>query len=127
MRLAATTASAATHWDAILAHNNGWTGADGIFSIPYSGNDSPGSASLSPTGFVFSDTFVGTVVNNVRQGGWTMVHNTLAKLTGNLPDASKMQFYVAHDPATGKTISMFSPTTPGTQSGDWYWLGDGIA
>jgi hypothetical protein len=38
---------------------SGWTGADGIYSIPLTGNETPGTA--RHTLFVFGDTFIGEV------------------------------------------------------------------
>ena len=55
-------------WEALFNRTSGWTGADGIYSIPISGDESPGSAAETSTLFVFSDTFIGEV--GPMASGW---------------------------------------------------------
>ncbi|MBI4832818.1 MAG: hypothetical protein HY801_14960, partial [Candidatus Lindowbacteria bacterium] len=57
-------AEPAREWNRLFDRTSGWTGADGIYSIPLSGIDAPGSAADASTFFVFSDTFIGEVSRN---------------------------------------------------------------
>jgi hypothetical protein len=117
----------APEWSALFDRNSGWTGADGIYSIPLSGDDSHGSAAETPTLFVFSDTFIGEVNSEgERLPGSTMVNNTLALLRGGEPDSSAMGFFYARD-ENGDPQAVFVPETPDASPGDWYWFMDGIA
>lgn len=120
-------AAPAPEWTALFDRHSGWTGADGIYSIPLSGRDSPGSAGGNQTAFVFSDTAVGEVnAAGQRQAGTTLVNNTLALLRGGTPDTNAITFLVSRD-AAGKPRATFVPQTPHAQPKDWYWLGDGFA
>jgi hypothetical protein len=74
--------------------------------------------------FVFSDTMIGDVVNDIPQPGYVMVHNTCAFVDG-VPPNDHIKFYYAKD-AKGKPATMFVPHTPNAQPGDYYWLGDGF-
>ena len=70
----------APEWDALFDRDSGWTGADGIYSIPLDGNDGLAAAGpASRTLFLFSDTAIGEVAPNDRRlPGTTLVNNTLA-------------------------------------------------
>lgn len=133
----------APEWDALFDRTSGWTGADGIYSIPLSGSDVAPRA-LAPAGpsvagplkpasprplpartlFVFSDTFIGSVdANGARVAGATLVNNTAALLDGSLPDTSAIEFQTRTD-AGGAPIALVVPNgTPGA----WFWPVDGIA
>jgi len=114
-------------WTDLFDRDSGWTGADGIYSIPLGGNERPGSAAGGRTLFVFSDTFIGEVDSSgVRQDGTAMVNNTLAVLTGGVPDPGEMNFLYRAD-ENGDPASLFVPRTPSAQPDHWYWLGDGVA
>jgi len=116
----------APEWTDLFDRNTGWTGADGIYSIPLTGVDVPGGAAQSYTLFVFSDTFIGDVdPGGKRLSGTVMVNNTLAVLKGDKPDPNMIRFFHGGDANDPKAV--FVPETPATQPGDWYWLGDGIA
>lgn len=114
----------ATDWENLFKRTNGWTGADGIYSIPLNGVDSSG-ANVPQTMFVFGDTFIGHVkANGAHAAGTKMVNNTAALLNGTQADAGQISFYwgtVNNAPA-----AMFVPNTPLSQPGDWYWFKDGM-
>jgi hypothetical protein len=117
----------APEWRRLFDRTTGWTGADGIFSIPLSGYKGPDHAAGGKTLFVFSDTWIGNVdpVTD-RRSNATMIHNTFAVLDGAVPDSSKIRFYWKKD-AQGKALSAISPNTPGTAGKNaWYWLQDGF-
>lgn len=103
----------APEWSSLFARTEGWTGSDGIFSIPYDGVDASGHADETNTLFLFSDTFTGSVdpVTKARdlQGFY---NNSLATLTGGNPDPAKLSFLWGSD-GTGQDFkSIFEPTTP---------------
>lgn len=120
-------ATEAPDWDALFDRDAGWTGADGIYSIPLNSNDQQGSAALTKTLFVFSDTFIGDVdAQGRRLPGTTIVNNTLGLLQeSTLPDPANMDFYWGSD--KGAPAAAFVPTTPSALPGEFYWMKDGIA
>ena len=112
-------------WTDLFDRTKGWTGADGIFSIPLSGQETPGAG--TPTLFVFSDTFIGEVGRDgLRKPGSTLVNNTLALLYPNQPAPENIHFLWGKED-DGDPRAVFLPATPETQPGDWYWLEDGVA
>jgi len=115
----------APDWTAVFDRTSGWTGADGIYSIPLDGDDRIGAQ--GPTFFVFSDTFIGDVnAQGHRLPGTTLVNNTIAFLpAGAGPDAKRIRF--AWGDAGGSPAAMFVPDTPNTKPGEFYWMKDGIA
>ncbi|MFG0329189.1 MAG: DUF4185 domain-containing protein [Phycisphaerales bacterium] len=119
------TAEPAPEWTALFDRTSGWTGADGIYSIPLSGNDAHGAASRTPTLFLFSDTAIGEVApDGSRRPGATLVNNTLAIMRGDEPDPDRIRFITAEN-LSGSPKAIFVPDTPNAQPDDWYWLGDG--
>ncbi len=62
----------APEWTALFDRDSGWTGADGIYSIPLTGVDVPSGAAKSYTLFVFSDTFIGDVALSVAAVTWAL-------------------------------------------------------
>lgn len=113
----------APEWDALFDRDSGWTGSDGIYSFPISGDERPGHA--TETIFVFGDTFIGDVVNNQRQPGTIMVNNTVATLSGSDPLPDQITFYWGEF-GLGGAEAVFVPDTPDANPGDWYWPNDGI-
>jgi hypothetical protein len=114
-------------WNRLFDRSEGWTGADGIFSIPLSGYKGPDHALGNKTLFVFSDTWIGGVdaATDIRKNA-TMIHNSLAVLDGSKPDSNKIHFIWSKN-AAGKSISAFTPNTPSTLGKNaWYWLQDGF-
>lgn len=119
-------AVAAPEWTALFdtpfGVNDGWSGADGVYTIPMNGDERFGSGGATKTLILFSDSFVGgTNADGSRIGGTVMVNNTSAMLTGAAPLASALQFNVRRD-AGGKAVSMVVPT----QANQWYWPGDAL-
>lgn len=117
----------APEWDALFDRHSGWTGADGIYSIPLAGDEHSGGLSAQHTLFVFSDTFVGKVdAAGRRQAGSTLVNNTIALLAAGGPDPDRIRFWYPRD-AQNRPGAVFTPSTPGAMPGEWYWLKDGVA
>jgi len=113
-------------WTAVFDRNTGWTGADGIYSIPLTGGDRVGGWREHATAFVFSDTFIGDVSpGGQRQPGTVLINNSLAvQPPGAGPDPQRIRFL--WDRRGGSDGAAFVPNTPNTLPGQFYWLKDGI-
>ena len=111
-------------WSELFHRFEGWSGADGIYSIPLDGNEVLSDKTL----FVFSDTFIGPVdsLTNQRLEPTYLVNNTYAILNGTDPISENINFFYNTD-LSGTPISFFIPSTLNSQQGDWYWLMDGIS
>jgi hypothetical protein len=120
------TVERASDWDALFDRTSGWTGADGIYSIPLSGVEIPSDSSNDRTLFLFSDTFIGRVDSNDQRKDSRLVNNTYAVLDGNQPDPQQIKFFWGTN-QNGQPQAVFVPETPNANPGDWYWLMDGIA
>ena len=122
---AADLAFPAPEWDALFDRSSGWTGADGIFSIPLSGDERPGTAGATTTFFTFSDTFIGEVdENDQRLPGSTLINNTNALLTGGEPDQTQIEFFWRIK-ANGQPQTVVLPKGAG-RSDQWFWPQDGV-
>jgi hypothetical protein len=115
----------APDWTALFSNYEGWTGADGIYSVNLDGKDyDPARNQVNQkTFFIFSDTMIGSVdpVTGRRSGtGRSMPSNTYGILSGGKPDAVKMEF-------TWKTTALIAPNPPEAASNGgnkYYWMGD---
>lgn len=114
----------APQWQGMLTRYHGWIGADGVYAVAMNGVEAPGKSDSTTTMFWFSDTILGDIVDDSLQK-WDMVNNSIGYMKGAIPDTGKMEFFVRHD-AKGKPLSVFTPQTPETQEGEYYWLGDGV-
>lgn len=113
----------APEWTALFDRTSGWTGADGIFSVPLSGPDAPGAA--GPTLFLFSDTVIGEVLpDGSRAPGARIVNNTLARFDGGAPDSSRIDFFWRTEGEAPRAV--VEPATPEAEPGAWYWNQDGV-
>jgi hypothetical protein len=118
-------ASPAPEWSALFNRTSGWTGADGIFSIPASGVDAPGTAHQTTTTFLFADTVIGEVLPDGRRApGARIVNTTLATLQGGIPDTAAIAFHWRTD--GGEPVAIVDPETPAAGPSDWYWNQDGV-
>ena len=117
------TVEPAPEWTALFDRTSGWTGADGIFSFPLDGNDSPGGLSRAASLFVFSDTFLGDVDAAGVRSNSSLVNNTMGLLPRN-GMAQGLQFF--WDDSGSQSGPIFVPSTPNSQDGDWYWFADGV-
>lgn len=119
------TVESAPEWTALFHKDSGWFGADGIFAIPKSGMEAPGSAQESDTYLFFSDTMIGKAIKDSVFDHSTMVNNSVAIIHGNEPSSEKVEFYWSED-ENGEPKSIFTPRTPNSKEGEYYWLGDGF-
>lgn len=113
----------APEWDALFDRTSGWTGADGIYSVPLDGDERPGNA--GSTFFIFSDTFIGEVnARDRRVAGSTFVNNSSALLEGGRPDPARIAFSWRRKP-DGSPGSLVVPEPQGAEP-SWFWPGDGV-
>jgi hypothetical protein len=117
-------AEPAPEWTALFSSYEGWTGADGIYSVALNGYDAPGKAAETKTLFWFSDTFIGKVHPVTRHRlSSNMLNNTMALLEGGQPDPSRIKFiWTANIP----DVNLFTPKTANAPQGSWYWPQDGV-
>ncbi len=109
---------AAPQWSNVFKRDSGWFGGDGIFAIPYSGDDSKKSDTIL---FLFSDTMIGEIREDSLQPGYTMVNNSVALfIKGNNPNST--EFHLATNEENENT-AFFKPDSI---SEEYYWLGDGF-
>lgn len=114
-----------TAWSSLLKRTHGWFGGDGIYTIPLNGAEARPAGNNGKTLFIFSDTMIGEVKDGTMHPGYKMIHNSFALLKGAKPDEKQMVFYWEKT-KKGEAESSFSPATPQTKKGDYYWLGDGF-
>ena len=117
------TVEVAPEWTSKFDTTSGWTGADGIFSFPLDGNDSPGGVNRAGSLFVFSDTFIGDVDSAGVRSNTKMVNNTMGFMPKN-GMAQGVQFF--WDDSGPEPAAIFTPNTPLSQPDDWYWFSDGV-
>ena len=121
------TVQEAKDWSELFLRKSGWFGADGIFAIPQDGVDSSGAAKNQETVLLFSDTMIGDVINDSTvKPGFAMIHNSVAILKGGEPKAENIEFYWDTKSSDGSPTGIFTPSTPASRPGDYYWLGDGF-
>lgn len=114
----------APEWTALMERTSGWFAADGIFTIPLDGKENQGVKGKK-TLFIFSDTYIGEVVNNVPKPGNVMVNNTTAWMEGIEPDESAISFEYKLD-EEGHPATYFVPDNEVSKEGEYFWLGDGF-
>lgn len=114
----------APDWTQLFDRQSGWTGADGVYSIPLSGDERAGSGATQRTLIFFSDTFVGTVNPDKSRSDTTMVNNTTALLQGGSPDPAQISFNVRRD-RKGRAVAMVVPKRPDDPS-ERFWPSDGV-
>ena len=119
------TVEAAPEWTNLFKRNKGWFGADGIFSIPLSGNDLRKKGDNDSILLLFSDTYIGEVKDGKPMEGNTMVNNTIAYCRRNNPDLSNIQFLYKKD-KYGHPATFFVPESSTKQNPQLFWLGDGF-
>lgn len=118
------TSEPAPEWTALMERTSGWFGADGIFSIPLDGIENQQDKNKK-TLFIFSDTYIGEVENNIPQPGTVMVNNTIAWMEGNIPDKSAITFQYNKD-KNEESTSYFIPDNENSEENEYFWLGDGF-
>src|SRR5690606_30508892 len=119
----------ASDWTDLFHRKVGWSGADGIYSIPFNGCEKQGEAQNTKTIFIFGDTFIGTVdpTTNHRISP-KMLNNSIAILEGNMPKEDRIKFMWNED-EDGNPLSYLVPASEKGKSIEesYYWLQDGIS
>jgi hypothetical protein len=118
------TSEPAPEWTALMERTSGWFGGDGIFSIPLDGKEEQG-VDGKKTLFIFSDTYIGEVENNIPQPGNVMVNNSVAWMTGCEPRPDAISFEYNTN-GKGEPVSYFIPDNEASAPGEYFWLGDGF-
>jgi hypothetical protein len=113
---------AAPEWTDLFYRKSGWFGADGVFSIPLDGIDT--YAEGKEVLLIFSDTYVGDVVDNKPAPGDTMVNNSVAIFNSSEVTPENIRFFINHDD-DGRPVSFFEPKER-SSNGQYFWLGDGF-
>ena len=125
------TVERAGEWDRLFLRYSGWTGGDGIYSVPVSGYDAPGRAAETVTAFLFNDSFIGAVDRSSgrRSEETRFVHSAAAMLVGDRPSGDLLRFFWGEDGVGGP--GQLFPAAPrvtslGRKKNRWHWNGDGI-
>lgn len=116
----------ASEWSTLFDRKSGWTGADGIYSIPMTGKETFNEFSKEKTVFLFSDTFISDVDNNNKRHNNFMINNTYAVMNGNKPHDEGINFNW-NIIANNQPEAIFKPDSKYAKKGDWFWLMDGIS
>ena len=98
-------------YDACFDRNEGWTGADGAYTVAL-----PDGRIL----WLFGDTWIGKVLDN-RHVEATLVHNTMAIQPEPDMDCLRLLFFYSY-PARGTPKAVIRPK----EGGGWLWPLDGV-
>jgi len=120
-------AEPADDWTQLFHRQEGWTGSDGIYSIPLNGVEAPGRSASARTLLLFGDTFIGSVDEMTdERKDYVMINNSYAILEGDQPTEEAIAFrWGKRD--DGAPASAIVPATPRAlaHEGAYYWLQDG--
>jgi len=94
-------------YDALFDRQEGWTGADGVYSVPLSD---------STILWLFGDTWLGDVHNNAHVNA-TIVNNTVAIQQGRLPRGAAVDFFSGRTP-DGNAAAFIQPA----DGRGWLWI-----
>ena len=115
----------APEWTNKFYRNEGFIGADGIFEMTLSGDESIGAGEKDSVLMYFSDTMTGKVIGDTSIKDFKMINNSFAWITNaNQSNEKFTLFYNLSE--TGEPMNYFKPETKQTQPGDYYWFGDGF-
>lgn len=99
--------------------NKDWFGGDGIFMVRKDGVEYASDHSKDEILIWFSDSLLGDIVNGILKW-FKMINNSLAIVPPGGSPAFKW------DSVQNEAASIVLPTTPKSQEGEYYWLGDGF-
>ncbi len=115
-------------WSAIMQNNDGWTGSDGVFTIPMDGREVYGSG--CDTTITFGDTLIDQVdpLDFRRSDRMHMLHNSSAFVPESIPDLTRMDFtWGIHEDGSDDSLLnppvsvLNDPSSPG-----YYWPQDSL-
>jgi hypothetical protein len=127
--LAPATATAggwAQAWTNQFAGTTGWTGGDGVYSIPMNGNRKLGSAYDTPSWqtFTFNDSLIGTVNASDQRTGFSFINNSTGMYSGTGAAPGGISFKWKGDQSVPFASAQSMITAP--VGGGLYWPLDGI-
>ncbi len=118
----------ADDWTLLFHRSSGWTGSDGIYSIPLNGVEDQGRSGEGRTLLLFGDTFIGSVDKETdARISPVMINNSFAILQGDRPNPERISFHWGRQ--GDEHASAIVPTTPDglAHEGTYYWLQDGTS
>lgn len=115
----------ATEWTNLFIRNEGWFGADGIFSMTLSGKENFGAGAKDSVLMYFSDTMTGTVVGDSAVKNFKMINNSFAWITSPDPSPETVKLFYRQG-SNGEALTMVRPETKNSLPDDYYWFGDGF-
>jgi Domain of unknown function (DUF4185) len=98
-------------YDALFSKENGWTGADGVYSVALNRNR---------IAWLFGDTWIGQVKNNLHVNA-TLVNNSVAIQDGRCPAEAELDFYFGRAD-DGTPAALIQPA----DGRGWFWVFDGV-
>ena len=98
-------------YDVLFSNEEGWTGADGAYSVALTQNT---------TAWFFGDTWIGRVKDGQHVNA-TLVNNSVAIQHGKNPATAAMAFFYGHA-AAGGTTALIRPE----DGRGWFWMFDGV-
>lgn len=98
-------------YEGLFSNEEGWTGADGVYSVALTPNT---------TAWFFGDTWIGQVINGQHVGA-TLVNNSVAIQNGKDPATAEMGFFYGQ-PADGSVTAFIQPE----DGRGWFWMFDGV-
>ena len=100
-----------SQYDALFTGEDGWTGADGAYSV---------ALNRSKIAWLFGDTWVGQIKNG-RHVNAVLVNNSVAIQHGRRPEDARINFHLGRD-ADGSHTALIKPA----DGRGWFWLFDGV-
>ncbi|MCP4608856.1 MAG: DUF4185 domain-containing protein [Planctomycetes bacterium] len=98
-------------YDAMFCKTEGWTGADGAYTVALADD---------VTLWLYSDTWIGDVIDGKHKDA-TMINNTIALQRGKDPTTASVKFFWGTT-KEGKASAFIKPAD-GT---GWFWIFDGV-
>ena len=105
------TVEALPQYDALFSNEDGWTGADGAYSV---------ALNEHTFAWFFGDTWIGQIKNG-RHVNATLVNNSVAIQHGRSPAAAEIDFYFGRA-GDGGPAAMVRPA----DGRGWFWVFDGV-
>jgi hypothetical protein len=104
------TVEALPQYDVLFANENGWTGADGAYSV---------ALNQDTIAWFFGDTWIGQIKNG-RHENAILVNNSVAIQHGRRPAEARMDFYFGRAD-DGSPAALIRPA----DGRGWFWVFDG--
>ncbi len=98
-------------YDGLFANEDGWTGADGAYSV---------ALNQDAIAWFFGDTWVGQIING-RHVNATLVNNSVAIQHGRSPAEAQIDFYYGRA-SDGIPAALIKPA----DGRGWFWVFDGV-